>query len=87
MLTEPYHQAFPFFLYYKADDGKGNTFAPHEFDVLGVSSEYDVTFPNNAHITSPFNYFDPGEGLIKGFKMPALGTNSFSLQWHFYSRG
>lgn len=73
----------PFFLYYKAVDGKGNTFAPHEFDVLGVSSEYDVTFPNSAHITSPFNYFDPGEGLIKGFKMPALGTNNFSLHGTF----
>jgi hypothetical protein len=69
----------PFFLYYKAVDNQGNVFAPHTFDVLGVSSEYDVTFPNNAYITSPFSYFDPGEGLLKGFKMPALGTNNFSL--------
>ncbi|HEY9002385.1 MAG TPA: hypothetical protein VIM89_13590 [Mucilaginibacter sp.] len=69
----------PFFLYYKASDTKGNVFADHEFDVLGVSSEYDVTFPNNAYISSPFQYFDPGEGLIKGFKMAALGTNNFSL--------
>ena len=69
----------PFFLYYKAADTKGNVFADHEFDVLGVSSAYDVTFPNNAYITSPFAYFNPGEGLLKGFKMDALGTNNFSL--------
>ncbi|MBV8390335.1 MAG: hypothetical protein JO080_11095 [Mucilaginibacter sp.] len=69
----------PFFLYYKAADTKGNVFADHEFDVLGVSSEYDVTFPNNVYITSPFAYFDPGEGLLKGFKMAALGTNNFGL--------
>ncbi|MDO3626070.1 hypothetical protein [Mucilaginibacter sp. BT774] len=69
----------PFLLYYKAADTKGNVYADHEFDVLGVSSEYDTTFPNNAYITSPFAYFDPGEGLLKGFKMDALGTNNFSL--------
>ena len=69
----------PFFLYYKADDGNGNTYPPHEFDVLGVSSEYDITFPNSAYVTSPFSYFDPGTGLKKGFKMAALGTNNFSL--------
>jgi len=69
----------PFFLYYKAADTKGNVFADHEFDVLGVSPQYDVTFPNNAYITSPFAYFNPGEGLLKGFKMDALGTNKFSL--------
>lgn len=69
----------PFFLYYKAADTKGNVYADHEFDVLGVSSAYDTTFPNNAYITSPFQYFDPGEGLLKGFKMDALGTNNFSL--------
>jgi hypothetical protein len=73
----------PFFLYYKASDTKGNVFADHEFDVLGVSSEYDVTFPNNVYITSPFQYFDPGEGLLKGFKMAALGTNNFSLDGTF----
>jgi hypothetical protein len=69
----------PFFLYYKASDTKGNVFADHEFDVLGVSSEYDVTFPNNAYITSPFQYFDPGEGLVKGFKTAVFGANSYSL--------
>ena len=70
----------PFFLYYKAVDGNGNKFSPHEFDVLGVSSEYDATFPNNAYITSPFSYFDPGTGLTKGFKMAALTTNNFSYE-------
>jgi hypothetical protein len=70
----------PFFLYYKAVDGKGNQFSPHEFDVLGVSSEYDATFPNNAYITSPFSYFDPGTGLTKGFKMAALTTSNFSYE-------
>lgn len=69
----------PFFLYYKASDTKGNIFADHEFDVLGVSSEYDVTFPNNAYITSPFQYFDPGQGLLKGFKTSVLNANNYSL--------
>ena len=69
----------PFFLYYKAADTKGNVFANHEFDVLGVSSEYDVTFPNNAYITSPFQYFDPGTGLLKGFKTSVFNANSYSL--------
>ncbi|WP_426668338.1 hypothetical protein ACPPVU_19460 [Mucilaginibacter sp. McL0603] len=71
----------PFFLYYKAVDGNGKVFTTHhDFDVLGVSPEYDVTFPNNAYITSPFSYFDPGTGLTKGFKMAALGTNNFSYE-------
>jgi hypothetical protein len=69
----------PFFLYYKAVDSKGNKLPAHEFDVLGVSPEYDVTFPNNAYITSPFSYFDPGTDLTKGFKMAALGISNFSL--------
>lgn len=69
----------PFFLYYKAADTKGNVFANHEFDVLGVSSEYDVTFPNNAYVTSPFQYFDPGTGLLKGFKTSVFNANSYSL--------
>ena len=75
----------PFFLYYKAADTKGNVFADHEFDVLGVSSEYDVTFPNNAYIASPFQYFDPGEGLIKGFKTSVFGANSYSLNGTYNS--
>jgi len=75
----------PFFLYYKAADTQGNVYADHEFDVLGVSSEYDITFSNNAHITSPFQYFDPGEGLIKGFKMPVMGANRYSLNGTYNS--
>lgn len=72
----------PFFLYYKGTDTNGavvdETKHAHEFDVLGVSSEYDVTFPNNTYITSPFQYFDPGKGLLKGFKISVLGSNSYS---------
>lgn len=68
----------PFFIYYKAIDSQNNLYPPHEFDVLGVSSEYDITFANNAYITSPFTYFNPGYGLARGFKIAALGTSSFS---------
>jgi hypothetical protein len=75
----------PFFLYYKAADTKGNVFANHEFDVLGVSSEYNVTFPNNAYIASPFQYFDPGEGLLKGFKTSLFGPGSYSLNGTYNS--
>ncbi len=73
----------PFFIYYKAVDAKGNKYAAHEFDVFGVSSEYDISFNNGAYITSPFSYFDPGNGLTKGFKMAALGTSHFSLDGTF----
>ena len=74
----------PFFLYYKAVHSNTNKpYPPHEFDVLGVSPEYDVTFQNNAYVTSPFSYFDPGTGLTKGFKMAAIGTNNFSLDGTF----
>ena len=75
----------PFFLYYKAADTKGNVFANHEFDVLGVSSEYNVTFPNNVYITSPFQYFNPGEGLLKGFKTSLFGPGSYSLNGTYNS--
>jgi hypothetical protein len=68
----------PFFIYYKGVDASGNMMTPHYFDILGVSSQYDITFSNNAYITSPFSYFDPGTGLTKGFKMGALGTSHFS---------
>jgi hypothetical protein len=68
----------PFFMYYKAVDAAGKQLPAHSFDILGVSPEYDIIFGNNEHITSPFSYFDPGNGLIKGFKMAALGTNNFS---------
>jgi hypothetical protein len=50
----------------------------HEFDVLGVSSEYDIYFPNQSYITSPFAYYDPGIGLSRGFKIAALGTSGFT---------
>ena len=68
----------PFFLYYKSTDSKGNALPEHEFDVLGVNSEYDISFPNGATIGSPFATYDPGKGLDKGFKMPALGTSNFT---------
>ena len=69
----------PFFLYYKAVDAKGNTVAAHEFDIFGVSPEYDLTFSNNVSIQSPFTYYTPGNGLTQGFKMGALGTTNFSF--------
>ncbi len=68
----------PFFIYYKAVDAKGNKQSAHEFDVMGVLDQYDVTFANNAYITSPFTFFDPGTGLTKGFKIAVLGTSNFS---------
>lgn len=70
----------PFFLYYKAVDSKGNKLPAHDFDVFGVSQEYDITFSNNAYITSPFQYFDPGTGLTKGFKMAAIPQSQYSYQ-------
>jgi hypothetical protein len=68
----------PFFLYYKGVNSKGAQVAPHSFDVLGVSSEYDIFFPNGSYITSPFTYYDPGNGLKRGFRMAKLGTSNFS---------
>jgi len=68
----------PFFLYYKAVDASGNQYAAHDFDVFGVNEEYDVIFPNSSYITSPFRYFDPGNGLTKGFKMAQLSASNFS---------
>jgi hypothetical protein len=73
----------PFFLYYKAVDGAGNKFGPHEFDTFGVSDEYDVVFGNTVSISSPFSYYAPGTGLTKGFKMAALGTSYFSSQFGY----
>ena len=67
----------PFFLYYKAVDSKGNTIAKHSFDVMGVNEEYDVQV-GGVNVTSPFDSFDPGTGLTKGFKMAALGTSNFT---------
>lgn len=70
----------PFFLYYKAVDGKGKIQPAHDFDVFGVNEEYDVTFESGTkYITSPLSYYAAGTGLQKGFKMAALGTSNFSL--------
>ncbi len=68
----------PFFIYYKVVATDGTKYSAHDFDVMGVLDQYDVTFANNVSITSPFTYFDPGTGLTKGFKMAALGTSNFS---------
>ncbi len=70
----------PFFIYYKAVNAKGVTYPKNEFNTFGVSEEYDITFSNGAHITSPFSYYDPGTGLTRGFKMAALGTSNFTTQ-------
>ncbi len=67
----------PFCLYYKAVDARGNTLGAHYFDTFGVNSEY-IYFSGGKYITSPLSYFDPGNGLTKGFKMAALGTTNFS---------
>ncbi len=69
-----------FLIYYKAVDAAGTTYPSHDFDTFGVNEEYDVTFPNNDFITSPFSYFDPGNGLTRGFKMAQLNASTdFSL--------
>jgi hypothetical protein len=69
----------PFFIYYKAVDSKGNKLPAHDFDVFGVSPEYDITFANNAYITSPFIYHTYGAGLTKGFKMSAIPASQYSF--------
>jgi hypothetical protein len=68
----------PFFIYYKATDSKGNVSPAHYFDVFGADPEYDLTFSNNVYIQSPFNVYNPGTGLTKGFKIGPLGTSNFS---------
>jgi hypothetical protein len=70
----------PFFIYYKAVNSKGDKLPAHDFDVFGVSQEYDITFANSAFITSPFSYFEPGTGLTKGFKMSAIPQSQYSFQ-------
>lgn len=70
----------PFFLYYKGVNTNGSTAEPHSFDILGVNPIHDVVFNKEAYITSPFISYDPGPGLTRGFKMPALGTSKFSLE-------
>lgn len=74
----------PFFLYYKAVNSSNVPYKSHEFDVFGVNSGYDVTFDNNAeYITSPFNYFSPGNGLTKGFKLTAIDSASYSRNFNY----
>jgi hypothetical protein len=69
----------PFFLYYKAVDASGTTDPiVGDFDTFGVNEEYITSFSNNVTISSPFSYYDPGNGLTRGFKMAALGTQNFS---------
>ncbi len=68
----------PFCLYYKAVDANGKTLGAHYFDTFGANSEY-IYFSGGAYITSPLSYFNPGNGLTKGFKMATLGTANFSL--------
>ena len=70
----------PFFLYYKAVDEQENPYPAHEFDIFGVSDQTDITFPNAVELSSPFKYYDPGNGLKKGFKIDALGTTHFSKE-------
>ena len=73
----------PFFIYYKAVNGSGTQYDPHEFDTFGVDSEYDLSFANNVNIESPFSYFNAGTGLTSGFKMAMLGTSNFSYDGTF----
>jgi len=73
----------PFFIYYKAVSSKGVNYPAHEFDTFGVSEEYDISFSNGGHITSPFSYYDPGTGLKRGFKMAQLNANNFSLNGNY----
>jgi hypothetical protein len=72
----------PFFIYYKATDSNGNAIGAHDFDTFGVSYEY-INFPDNEFVTSPFSYFDPGNGLTRGFKLAALGTSNFSNNFNY----
>jgi hypothetical protein len=73
----------PFFLYYKAINAQGDTVEAHAFDLLGVAPEYDIVFPNNVELQSPFSYFTPGMGLTDGFKMASLGTSNFSVDGNY----
>jgi hypothetical protein len=72
----------PFCLYYKATDASGVKLGAHYFDTFGVNQEY-ITFSGGGYITSPFSYYDPGNGLTRGFKMATLGDSEFSLEGTF----
>ena len=73
----------PFFIYYKAVDARNTTYAPHEFDTFGVSTDYDIGFTNGVNIQSPLSYYIPGTGLTSGFKMAALGNGNFTLEGNY----
>jgi hypothetical protein len=73
----------PFLLYYKSVNGEGVEYEPHAFDVMGVSPEKTLKFANNSSITSPFSYYDPGNGLLRGFKIAKLGVPRFSKYGYF----
>jgi len=73
----------PFFLTYLAKDNHGTVYPPHSFDVFGVNPEYDLNFSNGVDLQSPFNYFSPGTGLTKGFKIAALSTGNFSYYGNY----
>jgi hypothetical protein len=75
----------PFFIYYKSVDAKGNQSPNHEYDVMGVSSGYGVKFANGEHITSPFAYYNPGNGLTSGFKIANLSKSFFKTHGVYMS--
>ncbi len=69
----------PIFLYYKvvnATTGKTET-VTHTLDVFGVEPGSSSA---NSLITSPLSYFNTDSGLVAGFKLAALQTNSFGIQ-------
>jgi hypothetical protein len=67
-----------FFLYYKAVDYQGNLFPKHEFDIFGVSPEYDISFSNGVTVQSPLSYYEPGTGLTKGFILSPIPASTYS---------
>jgi len=73
----------PFYLYYKAVASDGSAIPAHAYDLFGASSRYSIVFSNNVPLTCPFSYYDPGNGLIRGYKMDALGTANFSAAGNY----
>ncbi len=74
----------PFLMYYKATDNNGKLLPTHYFDTFGVS-DYYITFSGSAYITSPFYYFNPGNGLTRGFKLATLNPANFSSEEGTYT--
>jgi hypothetical protein len=68
----------PFFVYYDVKTSDGSTASQGDFDVVGVSSEYDFDLPDGFTILSPFTYYSPGTGLTDGFKLAVLDTTEFT---------